>query len=334
MTNLTAQSDGIRRGRWSEPDWRRRWLPVLLVWVVLIVAFAVVGILQPGFRSGANIRSLLDQSAILGIVALGQTLVIIARGIDLSVPAMISTAGVLLTRSDGSAASVTFAVIMTILVAVILGLVNGLAIAKLDAPAIVVTLATNTLLFGGLLVVTDGARTQSGGAPPGFFRTLATGRIGEIPVSMLVWIAVASLAVVLMSKTVFGRHLYAIGNNPAAAHFAGVPVARVTVTSYVISALSAAAGGWMLAGYLNQTFPTMGDEYLFTSIAAVIIGGASILGGSGSYLGTAAGCLLLSVLGGVLAIVNLPPAMLRILYGVMILGTVALGLIGSGRKRS
>jgi ribose transport system permease protein len=112
----------------------------------------------------------------------------------------------------------------------------------------------------------------------------------------------------------------------------GVSVARVTVSAYVISALSAAVAGLLLAGYLNQTFPQMGAEYLFTSIAVVLIGGASILGGTGHYLGTVAGALTLSVLGGVLAILNLGPAYLRILYGVLIFATVGLGTLFARRS--
>ena len=223
---------------------------------------------------------------------------------------------------------------MIIPIAVALGLVNGLSVALLRAPAIIVTLATNTLLLGALLVTTAGGTSQTGGKVPSVFRTLATGELGPFPVSGIVWLVIAVLATALMTGTRFGRHVFAVGNNPLAARLSGVSVTRTVVTVYVISALCSALGGLLLAGYLNQSFPSMGSTYLFTSIAVVLIGGASILGGSGHYLGTVAGALTLSVLGGVLAILDLGPAYLRILYGVLIFLTVGLGTVLARRGRT
>jgi len=294
----------------------------------------VVSLFEPGFRSNANIRSIVDQSMLLGVVALGQTLVIIVRGIDLSVPAMMGVAGVVLARQGTSAGDILSALVVIIPIAVALGLVNGLSVALLRAPAIIVTLATNTLLLGALLVTTAGGTSQTGGKVPSVFRTLATGELGPFPVSGIVWLVIAVLATALMTGTRFGRHVFAVGNNPLAARLSGVSVTRTVVTVYVISALCSALGGLLLAGYLNQSFPSMGSTYLFTSIAVVLIGGASILGGSGHYLGTVAGALTLSVLGGVLAILDLGPAYLRILYGVLIFLTVGLGTVLARRGRT
>jgi ribose transport system permease protein len=316
-----------RRSRFGQTGWRRRQLVIAFAWVLMILLFVVVSLFEPGFRSNTNIRSIVDQSMILGIVGLGQTLVIICRGIDLSVPAMMGVSGVLLARHGTGTGDVVGALVLIVPIAIGLGLVNGLSVALLRAPAIVVTLATNTLLLGALLVTTNGATSQTGGEPAKLFRTLSTGHIGPISVSGLVWIGIAIVAVALLAGTRFGRHVYAIGNNPVAARMSGVPVIRTVVSVYVVSALCAALGGLLLAGYLNQTFPDMGSDYLFTSIAVVLIGGASILGGTGNYLGTIAGALTLSILGGVLAILNLGPAYLRILYGVLIFVTVGLGTL-------
>ena len=324
------------RSRYGEAGWRRRQAPILFAWALMAVLFIVVSIFQPGFRSNDNIRSIIDQSMILGLVGLGQTLVIICRGIDLSVPAMMGVAGVVLTRHGQSGGDVLVAILTIVPIAIALGLLNGLSVAFLRAPAIVVTLATNTLLLGALLVWTSGAGTQTGGAPAHVFRTLATGHLGPISVSGIVWLGVALVAIVTLTATRFGRHVYAVGQNPVAARLSGVSVIRTVVAAYVISALCAAAAGMLLAGYLNQTFPNMGSEYLFTSIAVVLIGGASILGGTGNYLGTIAGALTLSILGGVLAILNLGPAYLRILYGLLIFTTVGLGTLlarsGGGKR--
>ncbi|MCW2954352.1 MAG: inner-rane translocator [Conexibacter sp.] len=316
-----------RRSRFGQTGWRRRQLVIAFAWILMILLFVVVSLFEPGFRSNTNIRSIVDQSMILGIVGLGQTLVIICRGIDLSVPAMMGVSGVLLARHGTTTGDVVGALVLIVPIAIALGLVNGLSVALLRAPAIVVTLATNTLLLGALLVTTNGATSQTGGEPAKLFRTLSTGHIGPISVSGLVWIGIAIVAVALLAGTRFGRHVYAIGNNPVAARMSGVPVIRTVVSVYVVSSLCAALGGLLLAGYLNQTFPDMGSDYLFTSIAVVLIGGASILGGTGNYLGTIAGALTLSILGGVLAILNLGPAYMRILYGVLIFVTVGLGTL-------
>jgi ribose transport system permease protein len=320
------------RSRLFEGGWRRRQLPIVSAWVLMVVLFIGVSMFEPGFRSNSNIRSIIDQSLILGIVGLGQTLVIITRGIDLSVPAMMGVAGVVLAGHGTSAGEVTTALAIVVVLAVGLGLVNGLSIAVLRAPAIIVTLATNTLTLGALLVATNGAGARrAGGQIPHVFRTLSTGHLGAVPVSGLLWLGMALVATVLLTSARFGRHVYAVGNNPVSARMSGVSVVRTVVSAYVISSLCAAFAGLLLAGYLNQTFPDMGSDYLFTSIAVVLIGGASILGGTGNYLGTVAGALTLSILGGALAILNLGPAYMRILYGVLIFLTVGLGTLFSRR---
>lgn len=319
------------RSRLRETGWRRRQYPIVFAWVLMFVLFAIVSLFQPGFRSNANIRSIVDQSMILGVVGLGQTLVIICRGIDLSIPSMMAFAGVIVANRGGSTADVLHALIVIIPVTLALGLVNGLSVAFLRAPAIVVTLATNTLLLGVLLVTTSGSTSQAGGQPASLFRTLSTGHIGPISVSGIVWVVFAIVAILMLAATRFGRHIYAVGSNPVAARISGVPVIRTVVSTYVVSAFCAAIGGMLLAGYLNQTFPDMGSDYLFTSIAIVLIGGASILGGTGNYLGTVAGALTLSILGGALALLNLGPGYLRILYGVLIFATVGLGTVFARR---
>lgn len=313
------------RSRFRETPWRRRQYPIVFAWVLMFVLFVIVSLFQPGFRSNTNIRSIVDQSMILGVVGLGQTLVIICRGIDLSVPSMMGFAGVIVANHGGSTGDVLHALIIIIPIALALGLVNGLSVAFLRAPAIVVTLATNTLLLGVILVTTSGSTSQAGGQPASLLRTLSTGHIGPISVSGIVWVVFAIVAILLLAATRFGRHIYAVGSNPVAARISGVPVIRTVVATYVVSAFCAAIGGMLLAGYLNQTFPDMGSTYLFTSIAIVLIGGASILGGTGNYLGTVAGALTLSILGGALALLNLGPGYLSILYGVIIFATVGLG---------
>ena len=184
------------------------------------------------------------------------------------------------------------------------------------------TLAANVILQGLILVYTGGSPTPSA---PALIKFLSVGRIGPIPVIALIWLALTLLATLLLSKAAFGRHLYALGTSATVAEFSGVPTARTTVLTYVISGLTAALAGMLLTGYSGQAYLGMGDAYLFTSIAAVAIGGASILGGSGHYLGTVAGALVLTILTGLLPALNLSSGALLIVYGAVILITVSIG---------
>ncbi len=141
---------------------------------------------------------------------------------------------------------------------------------------------------------------------------------------LLVWVVLAAIVVVVERRTAFGRYLYAVGSNRTVATLSGVPVARTTITAYAISGVTAALAGILLTGYAKQSYLGMGNPYLFTSIAAVAIGGASILGGTGSYLGTIAGALVLTILTGLLPIFRLDSGALQVIYGAVILVTVSL----------
>ena len=202
------------------------------------------------------------------------------------------------------------------------GFVNGAGVAWFGVPPIIMTLATNVILQGLILVLTGGSPAPS---VPGVIKFLAVGRVGGIPVIALIWIVLTLIATLLLSKAAFGRHLYALGTSATVAEFSGVPTARTTVLTYVISGLTAALAGMLLTGYSGQAYLGMGDAYLFTSVAAVAIGGASILGGSGHYLGTVAGALVLTILTGLLPALNLSNGALLIVYGAVILITVSIG---------
>jgi ribose transport system permease protein len=261
-------------------------------------------------------------AAFIGIVALGQTFVIIGGGIDLSVPWVLNSAAVLMTLLAASQnAPLIWIVPMLLAAGALVGMINGLGVAIFGVPPIIMTLAVNVILQGGILVYTGGAPTSTA---PQAIQFLAVGRIGGFPVVLILWIALAAFATILLSKTAFGRHLYAVGTSATVAEFSGVPTLRTTVLAYTLSGFTAALAGMLLTGYTAQAYLGMGDPYLFTSIAAVAIGGASILGGTGHYIGTIAGALVLTILTGLLPALNLSSGALLIVYGVVILVTVSL----------
>ena len=214
-----------------------------------------------------------------------------------------------------------------------IGLINGRGVALFGVPPIIMTLAANVILQGLVLVYTGGSPTPGA---PALIKFLSVGRLGPLPVIALIWAALTLAATILLSKAAFGRHLYALGTSATVAAFSGVPTARTTILTYVASGTTAALAGMLLTGYSGQAYLGMGDAYLFTSIAAVAIGGASILGGSGHYLGTVAGALVLTILSGLLPALNLSSGALLVVYGAIILVTVSIGseaLPGLFRRR-
>jgi ribose transport system permease protein len=202
-------------------------------------------------------------------------------------------------------------------VAALVGLINGLGVAYLRIPSLVLTLGMNAVLSGFTLVYTNGAPQ---GSAPQFARDLAVGRIGgALPWALVFWALFSAALIFLLRRTVYGKRLYAIGNNAKASYLSGVPVRRVLVTTYALCGLCAGLGGVMLTGYSQQSYLGMGDLYVLPAIAAVVVGGTSILGGSGGYVGTIAGAITIVLLQNVLQIVGIKPAGQQILYGVIIL---------------
>jgi len=296
---------------------------IVLAYIGMVVLLLVTALFSPGFLSETNLRSTVVLAAFVGIVALGQTFVIIGGGIDLSIPWVLNSAAILMTLLCGGHDLPLIWVAPLILAAGAgIGLINGIGVAIFGVPPIIMTLAANVMLQGLILVYTGGSPTPSA---PDLIKFLSVGRIGPIPVIALIWGALTIVASLLLSKAAIGRHLYALGTSATVAEFSGVPTARTIISTYVTSGLSAALAGMLLTGYSGQAYLGMGDSYLFTSIAAVAIGGASILGGSGHYLGTIAGALVLTILTGLLPALNLSSGALLVVYGAVILITVSIG---------
>ena len=210
--------------------------------------------------------------------------------------------------------------------AAVVGLVNGVGVVFLGVTPIIMTLGMSTVVEGVLLLYTNG---NAGGNVPGPVAYLATHKWGDVPVMAVAWLVLIVIVTFTLSFTPFGRRLYAVGLNRRVALFSGVDVKLVTCSVYVISSCAAAFAGITLAGYVGQSYLGMGDPYLFTSVAAVAIGGASILGGTGNYIGTVAGAMTLSVLNALLPTLGFQPAVLDIVYGVVILVAVAAASLGA-----
>jgi len=300
----------------GDNSWLGQNRALLIPYGLILLLLAAAAIRAPGFVSAPNLTQQLVLASYLGVIAGGQTLVILTGGIDLSIAWNLNLAAILLTQLSEQM-PVFWATAGALGCAALVGLINGLGIAYLRIPSLVMTLGMNAVLAGVTLVYTNGSPQ---GEAPQFARDLAVGRIGgTVPWALLFWALFSAGLVFLLRGTVFGKRLYAIGNNPRASYLSGVPVRRVLVATYTLCGLCAGLGGIMLTGYSQQSYLGMGDLYVLPAIAAVVIGGTSILGGSGGYVGTIAGAITVVLLQNVLQIVGIQPAGQQILYGVIIL---------------
>jgi ribose transport system permease protein len=293
---------------------------VATAFACIIVLLLVGSIYSPNFLSPEYLLQQLKVASFLGVIATGMMLVILLGQIDLSVPWVVTTGAMMACAAEtffgpvGVAISVPFGIVC----GVALGLLNGVGVAYLRIPSMIITLATNAVAQG-LMVVYSGGFSPRDFATPAM-RYLATGEaIPAVPNAVLVWAVVGAGMVFLLNRTTFGRAVYGIGNRERAAYLSGINTRRVVLIAFAISGGLAAFGGVLLAGYASKAAQGMGDAYLLPSIAAVVLGGTSILGGRGSYLGTVAGVILITLLQSILSVMQMPEFGRQIIYGVVII---------------
>jgi ribose/xylose/arabinose/galactoside ABC-type transport system permease subunit len=294
------------RGRWLEP---RLLVPYGLAAACLIL----VGITSSQGFAPDRILRIVGDNAALGIVAIGQAIVLLSRGLDLSVGPVMNLSGVLLAVTmAGSVGRAPYALVVVLAAGATVGLVNGVLVAYTNAFPLLATLAVGTIVQGVYFVLTRG---QPKGAVAPEFQRLADGRVPGTPVpwSVLLLLGVCAVVAFVLHRTVTGRRFYAAGANPRAAWLSGIPTRRYTVGAYVAAGLCAALAGVHLTAFTGSPSLTAADSYTLTSIAAAVIGGVALTGGVGGPGGTFAGVLVLVFLATVLNTYNVPaPAQLII----------------------
>jgi ribose transport system permease protein len=302
---------------------RRR---TLVAFAGAVLVFVVGAFLHHGFASAGSVKAILVVASFVGFVAAGQTLVILVGGIDLSVPWVLNGAGILFaTFSLGHSGRALPAVLLALGAGLAIGAVNGLCVAYLAVPAVVMTLAMNGIMEGLTLGLTKGLTcTRCSSYAPKILQDVAHKDVLGIPNDLVLWGGLVLLVSFVLACTTYGRKVYATGNNPTAAFLAGVNVKLVTMSLYALSGMCAALAGIVLVSYSGQPTLGMGDPFLFQSIAAAVIGGISILGGRGNYLGTVAGAISLVGLISLLQAQNMPEYGRSIVYGVAILVVLVL----------
>lgn len=284
-----------------------------------IVLLLLVGsIYSPNFLHLDYLLLQLKVASFLGVIATGAMLVILLGQIDLSSPWTITTGAMMACAAAAyGPVGVALAIPFGILCGVAIGVVNGIGVAYLRIPAMIITLATNAVAQGLMVVYTGGSSPQDEATEA--MRYIATGfLIPGVPNAVLAWAVVGAGAVFLLTRTTFGRAVYGVGNSERAAYLSGIDTRHILVLAFAASGGLAALGGVLLAGYASKAAQSMGDVYLLPAIAAVVLGGTSILGGRGSYLGTVAGAILITLLQSILSVMQIPEAGRQVIYGVVI----------------
>jgi ribose transport system permease protein len=299
--------------------------PFLTLLIVAAVWIAA-GLTMKGFGSYGHLRYILELAAVIGLVAAGQTLVVIGGGIDLSVGAIltVSAIGVPLLAWDADASG-ALAVAAILLAAAGIGLLNGLGVAFLRIHPMIMTLAMATFLQGVLIIVAGGSAVSMHNPLVGW---LGEARPFGVPAGILLWIVISAATLALLHMTPFGARVFALGANPLATSLSGVDSASTTMAIYAASGLTAGLAGVLMLGMNGQGYVGIGDPYVLASIAAVVLGGTSILGGSGTYAGSIPGAALLVTVTALITVVNASPGWRSILFGSLILGL----LLVSGRE--
>ena len=343
MTNKTQAAAKPRKFDLGELFLEGR---AFLALIVIIVAFSL---LSPNYFTTANFLIMASHVAIYGLLAIGMLLVVLNGGIDLSVGSALGLSGIfagyLMQGVQLKSLSVILfepvwaVAILTCVLGALIGAVNGVLIAYFRVPAFVATLGVMYVARGIALLITNGLTFNNLGGKPELGNTgfdwLGFNRLFDVPIGVIVLAVIAILCGLLLSRTAFGRWLYASGGNMRAAELSGVPVRRVQMTVYMLSGICAAIAGLVLSSQLTSAGPTAGTSYELTAIAAVVIGGAALTGGRGTVRGTMLGAFVIGFLSDGLVIIGVSSYWQTVFTGAVIVLAVLLNSIQyRGGKRS
>lgn len=320
--SMTAQSINRRRAALLSRFWNWEASGVMVALVALVLALSLA---TDNFLSSYNLSVVVRQAAFVGLVALGQTLVLLVGGIDLSVGAgagLSSTVGAIALTAWG--VPPWLVIPFTMAFGFALGATNGIFVAWLRLNPFIVTLATWEIFAGLTLVITKGYPIRPLGES---FTVYGKGEPFGIPVPVLIFVAVALVLVWMLTQTRFGRNIFAVGGNREAAILAGIPARRVEFIAYGMSGMLASMAGILFASRMDAAQPSVGEGWLMGAITAAILGGTSLRGGQGSIVGTVMGALLLTVLANGTVLLNVSGFWQRVIVGAVVLVAVLVDLL-------
>ncbi len=284
----------------------------LYMGIVVLIIFIFITV--PGFSSSGNITNLILRSVPLLAVSVGQTLVLLTAGIDLSVGAVLALSTAI--ASSLMQYNMAFGAIVAIIAGILAGTINGLAVTKLKINPFLVTLST-TIIIGGIALF---IRPYPGGIIPIEFVNFITYRIGIVPSSaIIIFVAITVIGILLLKKSIFGRHLFAVGGNFEAARLAGINADRVIVIAYMLSGFFASIGGLYMAARMSCGDPNVGGPFQMESITAAVLGGTALTGGKGGVVGTLLGVILVIMLGNIFNLLNFNIYWQQVTRGIILL---------------
>lgn len=286
-----------------------------IAFVILIIALTAA---SPAFLTYTNIINILRQISVIGIIAIGMTFVIATGGIDLSVGAIVALVGVISTSIvvEGSETPLVLSVLAGLGVGLLCGMFSGIFIAKLGVPEFIATLATMTIARGLCYVYTDG-RPITGFRDD--YKVIGGGAVGVVPIPVLIFVVIIIIGIILLNFSKFGRQVLAVGGNEKAAIVSGINAARIKFICYALSGVASAIAGIVLSSRTQTGQPAAGDGNELDAITAVVIGGASLSGGSGSIIGTVVGMLIIGVMTNGLDLLNVSSYYQQVIKGIIIL---------------
>jgi len=299
--------------------------------IALAFLFILLSIISPEFRTGSNLLNLLRQASFNGLIAFGMTLVILSDGIDLSVGSVFALAAIIAAELIMAGLNAVLAVLIALVAGTLLGLVSGFLVAKCRLQAFIATLITMTAYRGLAKIITDGkpisrlAESATSGAF--FFKALGKGNVllfeaVKVPIPAIILILAFLIVFFVLTKTTFGRRIYATGSNAKCANLVGVNTAKIKMACYGISGFLAALAGLMMCSRVNSAQPTFGDGYELDAIAATALGGTSMSGGRGKITGTIAGVLIIAALNNGLNILGVSSYYQDVIKAIVILVAV------------
>lgn len=294
--------------------------PVVIAFSCSVALVLIGSIFFPQFLSVTYLLKQLHMASFLGVVATGAMIIILMGHIDLSVPWTLTISAIVSCAIAGGELGDTWrflAVPAGVLTGALIGLCNGLGVAYLRIHSMIWTLGMNVIVLGLSVLYTGGF--QPPGVPSDLMRVFGVGKFLNVPLSLYLWLFVGLGMVFTLRRTRFGRYIYAIGNSEKVTYLSGIKTHYVLILAFVVAGICSSTAGMMLAGYANLAYQGMGDAYLLPGIAAVVIGGTSILGGSGNYLGTVAGAILITLISSMLSVMQMPEAGRQVIYGSVII---------------
>ncbi len=332
QTPPASGGDGrLRSARWRASQILSADTPSLQL-LMLALLFGVAAITIDGFVTKSSIYSVIVLASFLGVAAIGQTIVILIGGLDLSVASVISASNLIMAALTGKGWSPALAILFVIVAGTLVGAANGFIVRRWRVSPLIITLATGGIVYGIAL-----ATTNSGLAPANIPTWLSdfSSPIGTtfgigIPPVVVAWIVIAVIIGVILRRTASGRRVYATGANERAADLAGVRTMRVWAGAFALSGAAAAATGVLLVGFVGSASVGAGSQYLFTSLAAVVVGGTSLVGARGDYTRSVLGALILTLISTLLVAHGAGSALQEAAYGFLIL--VFVGVYGRERR--